>query len=56
MSTMTDPVAMVLIASSVTSSGGRRPGTCAVVITTLWRGQLEVPDRQVLSNLGGFSP
>ena len=25
---------MALIASSVTSSGGLRPGTCAVVITT----------------------
>ena len=34
MSTMTDPAVMALIASSVTSSGGLRPGTCAVVITT----------------------
>ena len=37
MSTMTDPGAMALTASSVTSSGGLRPGTCAVVITTSCR-------------------
>ena len=30
----TAPAAMALIASSVTSSGGLRPGTWAVVITT----------------------
>src|SRR5262249_9870382 len=34
MSTITEPAAIALIASSVTSSGGRRPGTCAVVMTT----------------------
>ena len=34
MSTMTEPGAIARTASSVTSSGGRRPGTCAVVITT----------------------
>ena len=33
MSTITEPAASALIASSVTSSGGRRPGTCAVVMT-----------------------
>ncbi len=34
MSTITDPALIARTASSVTSSGGRRPGTCAVVITT----------------------
>ena len=37
MSTMTEPGDIALIASSVTSSGGLRPGTCAVVITTSCR-------------------
>ncbi len=37
MSTMTEPGFMAFSASSVTSSGGRRPGTCAVVMTTSWR-------------------
>ncbi len=34
MSTITEPAAMALTVSSVTSSGGLRPGTWAVVITT----------------------
>ncbi len=37
MSTITEPAAIALSASSVTSSGGLRPGTCAVVITTSCR-------------------
>ena len=37
MSTTTEPAAIDLSASAVTSTGGRRPGTCAVVITTSWR-------------------
>src|SRR5690606_24107460 len=37
MSTTTDPARIPLSAASVTSSGGRRPGTRAVVITTSWR-------------------
>ena len=34
MSTMTEPGAIAATASAVTSSGGRRPGTCAVVMIT----------------------
>ena len=34
MSTTTDPAVIALIASSVSSIGGLRPGTCAVVMTT----------------------
>ena len=34
MSTITDPAAIDFTVSSVTSSGGLRPGTWAVVITT----------------------
>ena len=34
MSTITEPGFMSLTASAVTSTGGRRPGTWAVVITT----------------------
>ncbi len=37
MSTITEPAAIALIASSVTSSGGRRPGTWAVVMITSCR-------------------
>src|SRR5262249_55687914 len=37
MSTITEPAAIALTASQVTSSGGRRPGTCAVVMTTSCR-------------------
>ena len=37
MSTITEPAAIAPTASSVTSSGGRRPGTWAVVITTSCR-------------------
>ena len=33
MSTMSDPARICAIVSAVTSSGGLRPGTCAVVIT-----------------------
>ena len=36
MSTITEPGRMPCTASAVTSSGGLRPGTCAVVITTSW--------------------
>ena len=34
MSTITDPGAICSTAAAVTSCGGRRPGTCAVVMTT----------------------
>src|SRR5215467_4264234 len=37
MSTTTEPGAIDLSASAVTRTGGRRPGTCAVVITTSCR-------------------
>ena len=37
MSTMTAPAAIAFSASSVTSSGGLRPGTWAVVMTTSCR-------------------
>jgi hypothetical protein len=37
MSTMTEPGDIALSASSLTSSGGLRPGTWAVVITTSCR-------------------
>ena len=42
MSTMTEPGRMPCTASAVTSSGGRRPGTWAVVMTTSMLGDVAV--------------
>ena len=42
MSTMTEPGRIAFTASSVTSTGGRRPGTWAVVITTSQRAMCEL--------------